>query len=451
MRMRASWCAVSGLIVGLVVLGLTMPGCEPPAPQKTGKKTRAKTEPVKTGEKTVTVEEKTVTKTEVKTEEATPAKTEEKTVTKTDEKTEAKTEVKTEEKTVAKTEEKTMAKTEEKTEAKTEEKTVAKTEEKTMAKTEVKTEEKTPAKTEEKKTEMKTETPVKTEEKKTEEKKIEAKTEVKTEEKTIEKKTEAKTEEKPVAVPPRPAGVEPPAVPKISTFAPAEDLVKQAKKYVDDLDKATANEEDYKTESEAKSITRNGDLLALAALALALHDEANDLKANAPAIYEAAKKVAATKDYAGAKAAVADLKAAVEGKNKSSAELKWTDVASLGPFWNQAESLKIKLPSKPEKFKAKTAPGNTAMLALIGQAAIFRPVAQKPEELKTPADYKKWDDFSIQMRDLAAAANKDAHNNDAAAVVAGKDKLDKNCNDCHALFRKEEPKKEPGKEEKEEK
>jgi cytochrome c556 len=42
------------------------------------------------------------------------------------------------------------------------------------------------------------------------------------------------------------------------------------------------------------------------------------------------------------------------------------------------------------------------------------------------------------MRGLASKVTEAARANDGKAVVDAKDKLDKNCNDCHAVFRKDD-------------
>jgi hypothetical protein len=231
------------------------------------------------------------------------------------------------------------------------------------------------------------------------------------------------------------APVEPPAPPKVSTFAPAEDLVAQADKLAETLDTDTATEEAFKDADT--NIARNANLLALTAVALGLHDQDNKYKPNAGAVYEAATKLAAAKGFAAAKPAAAELKAATEGKGKAGAsqQLKWSDAPALTLLWPQAESLKTNLPTdKTYKKRLKNAPRNSATIAVIGQAAVLMP------ETKTPEETKQWIDFAVEMRDAAAALNAAAHAKDEKAVVAARDKLDKNCNDCHAVFRKEEKK-----------
>jgi hypothetical protein len=250
---------------------------------------------------------------------------------------------------------------------------------------------------------------------------------------TEEKKEEKKTEPKADAAAKSPAAGDAAAPPKLSTIAPAEDLVKQADKLVEDLDQSTASEAEFKDADTA--VARNANLLAITALALGLHDQDSKYKPNARPIYEAAKKLGAAKDFAAAKPAAAELKAATEGKGKAGPELQWSDVAAIGSLWNQAESLKTNLPTdKTYQKKLKNAPRISAIIAVIGQAAILKP------ETKTPEETKQWLGFAVEMRDAAAALNSAAHAKDQKAVVAARDRLDKSCNDCHAVFRKEEKK-----------
>ena len=103
------------------------------------------------------------------------------------------------------------------------------------------------------------------------------------------------------------------AAPKFSTFASAEDLAAELKILIVDLDKAVADEEEYKGQVEGRFI-RDGNTITLIAIALGLHDQDSPLKPHAKAIAAAARKLAKAKDYAATKQAVADVKAAVEGQ-----------------------------------------------------------------------------------------------------------------------------------------
>ena len=99
---------------------------------------------------------------------------------------------------------------------------------------------------------------------------------------------------------------------KVSTFAPAEDLANQADRYIKDLEKAVASEEQFK--DDQTKVAKLSNTLAVISLALGLHDQPNKYKQQAGGMMKAAQAVAAAKDFAGAKKAVDALKAAAEGK-----------------------------------------------------------------------------------------------------------------------------------------
>lgn len=227
-----------------------------------------------------------------------------------------------------------------------------------------------------------------------------------------------------------------PAAPKVSTFAPAEDLATQTDKFIGDLAKATAAEAEYKDQPEGK-ITRDANTLILVALALGLSDQDNKYKANAGAMIEAAQKLAAAKDFDAAKKGVEGLQAAAKTGGKSSVELKWAKLASLSELMKQVPLVNTKLKGNIRKFstKAKDAAGNTAVLAVIAQGAMAN-----VSDTKKPEEAAKWFEFSIQMRDATASANAAIHANDEKATNAAMDKMQKACDDCHAVFHKEEKK-----------
>jgi hypothetical protein len=370
-----SWLAAGGVLLALVLSGCAFEPAEKPAPKKPA-------EPVKKIEAPVTVEMPAMpeTKPETKPEEK-PAKVEEK---------------------PAKTEE--PPKPETKPETKPQEKP-AKTEEapKTEAKPETKPEEK-PAKVEEK--------PAKTEEAP----KPEAKPETKTDDSA------------------KGVSGEVPAAPKLSTLAPAADLEAQTKKYVADLGKATASEEAYKDLPEGK-ISRDASTVAVLALALGLHDQPSAYKDYAGAMIPAAQKLAAAADYESAKKAAADLKAAAEGEGKADGELKWVKLASMKALMEQVPLISTSLKrAVAKKAKQKDAQGLSAVLAVIAQGSMAN-VA----DTKKPEAAKQWFEFCAQMRDAAAAVNAGIHAKEIQSEEEPRmDKLQKTCEDCHAVFHPKE-------------
>jgi hypothetical protein len=223
----------------------------------------------------------------------------------------------------------------------------------------------------------------------------------------------------------------PPPAPKVSTFAPAKDLATAADQYIKSLAKSVATEEDYK--DDQGKIARESNTLIIIALALGLHDEESKYQAHAGALMKAAQAVAATKDYASAKKAIAALPDAAQGDANADAQLKWEKVASLPELMKQVPYInnRLKRAIKPAKFKAKAkdSAGYTAVIAAIAQGSMAN-----WSETEKPKEVKQWYEFEVAMRNDAAALNKAIHKGDERAAAKAMKKLQQGCEDCHAVF-----------------
>jgi hypothetical protein len=233
------------------------------------------------------------------------------------------------------------------------------------------------------------------------------------------------------------AGVEGmPLPPKVSSFAPAEDLAYQMDKYIGEMEKGTATESDYKELPEGK-VSQTGSTMVLLAVALGASDQDNKYKANAGALLAACQKLAVAADYAATKQAVAAVVAAAKGEGKGTAEVKWARLADLKELMKQVPNVNTKLKSNLNhlKSKAKEAAGNSATLAVIAQGAMAN-VA----DTRKPAESQKWFAFCTEMREAAAAVNASIRVKNEKAVSETMDRLQKSCDDCHAIFKEEEKK-----------
>ncbi len=230
------------------------------------------------------------------------------------------------------------------------------------------------------------------------------------------------------------AGAEPPAAPKVSTFAPAKDLANQVDAYIESFEEAVKDAEEYKA-SEGK-LAKDANTLILVALGLGLHDEESQYKAAAPALIKAAQELADAKDFASAKAAVAAVKKAAGAKGDPSA-LKWEKVASLQQTMKAVPGIDSRLKrntrtEKALKTKAKTSSSDAATLAIIAQGSIA-----DTSEAKGDDQIKQWYKACELMRDAAAKVNAGVRAGDFGAVKAAKKDLEKSCHDCHEVFHKE--------------
>ena len=233
-----------------------------------------------------------------------------------------------------------------------------------------------------------------------------------------------------------------PVPPKVSAFAPAADLAKQAEWYVGELERSTADEAAYKESVEVDPVThkasntkvnKDANTLVVIALALGLNDQDSKFKANAGAVMKAAQELAATKDLPSAKIGVAALKDAAAGKAKADVRLKWEKVASLPELMKQVPIINTKLKRnlKGGKFKskAKDTEGYTAVLAAIAQGAMA-----DTSQTKNPEQVKQWYDWSAKARNYAGAVNAAIHAGNESAAGDAMKKMAQNCDDCHAVF-----------------
>ena len=230
------------------------------------------------------------------------------------------------------------------------------------------------------------------------------------------------------------AKAQPPAAPKVSTFAPTKDLEGQLVAYLDRLEEGVKSEDEYK-DSQGK-IVKEANTVILIALALGLDDEDNAYKAAASAIIKAAQELAAAKDFAGAKAGVEALKKAAESKD-GAAELKWAKVASLPELMKQVPTVNTRLKRNTRaaafKKKVKDNGGDSAVLAVIAQGSMADVSEAKGDEAKV----KQWYELCGRMRDEAAAVNAAVHAGNRSAAEKSMKAMNKTCDDCHEIFHKE--------------
>jgi hypothetical protein len=228
------------------------------------------------------------------------------------------------------------------------------------------------------------------------------------------------------------ARAEPPAAPKVSTFAQADELIAQVDSYLDRLTEATASETQYK--EDAGKVAKDGNTLALLAVALGVHDTDNKYKPAAAALLKAAQGIAAAKDYAAAKAGVDAAKKAVAAPAGGADSVKWEKVASLKELMEQVPLINSRLKRNLKKFstRAKDSLGDTATLAVIAQGSM----ANAGDTAK-PTETAKWYTFCAAMRDAASAMNAAIKAKDEKAAEKTLKALTQSCDDCHAVFHAE--------------
>jgi hypothetical protein len=229
---------------------------------------------------------------------------------------------------------------------------------------------------------------------------------------------------------------DPPAPSKLSTVAPAADLVAQAKLYVEAFGKGLASEQDYK--DNADKIKRDANTLTALALVLGNHDADNELKAAAPALIGASQELAKAADYAAAKSALENVRSAIDGKGERAAKAaapKWAKVASMGQLMKQVTFVNNRLKRSMRRFgkQNEEQARDAAVLAAIAQAVVY-----DTHEVKNPGDLDRWYQLCGQMRDAAGELNAKVSLADKAGAEAALLKLAQSCDDCHKVFRIED-------------
>lgn len=231
-----------------------------------------------------------------------------------------------------------------------------------------------------------------------------------------------------------PLAANPPETPKISTFAPAEDLIGEVHRLVDDLKTSLESTESY--DAKVTRVRRHACTLVVLSMALGLHDTDHELKPATGALLSASRQLAQADDYKSCLEALAAVEAALESRDGVPSDLKWEKAVSMGPLMKHVSFTHTRLRRNTlgrrfERERESNAAG-TAVLAVIGQATLW-----DTHEVKDPARLDEWYQLCAEMRDAAGATNAAIHAGDLEATAAAMQRLEANCNNCHKAFRDE--------------
>lgn len=228
---------------------------------------------------------------------------------------------------------------------------------------------------------------------------------------------------------------DPPAARKLSEVVPAQDLVVQAKQYLETFSTNLTGAQQYR--DGATKIKREAHTLAAVTLLLAHDDKHNALKANAAAIVNASQELAKAEQYEAAKAAFEKLNNAISAapSGDEGAAPQWGKVASMGQLMKQVVFLNNRLKRGMRRFDRQRdeLARDAAVLAAIGQAIVY-----DTHEVKDLGQTDKWRQLCGEMRDISGELNAKLHAADKAGAKAALLKLAQNCDDCHKAFRIEE-------------
>jgi hypothetical protein len=228
---------------------------------------------------------------------------------------------------------------------------------------------------------------------------------------------------------------DPPAARKLSEVVPAQDLVFQAKQYLESFGTNLTGAQQYR--DGASKIKRDAHTLSAVTLMLAHDEKQNALKPNAAAIINASQELAKAKEYEAAKVAYEKLGNAVNAapSGEQAATPQWGKVASMGQLMKQVVLLNNRLKRGLRRFDRQRdeLARDAAVLAAIGQAIVY-----DTHEVKDPEQTDNWYQLCGEMRDIAGELNAKVHAADKAGAEAALLKLAQNCDDCHKAFRTDE-------------
>jgi hypothetical protein len=221
---------------------------------------------------------------------------------------------------------------------------------------------------------------------------------------------------------------------KISSLAPAADLIEQVDAYLKQIGDALADRDEFEGAGQSRA-WRDANTLAVLALVLSASDESHPLKSSLPAMLKGARALAAAEEnFDAAQKAFGEIQSARAGKSESNEAIAWEAVASLPALMKQVPLVHAGLRRNVAPARlARTAQQSAALSATL--AAIAEVALLDDEYAKTPDEGKAWRAYCVQMRDAAGEVNSAVHAQDQARVDAGMKRMLESCDACHAKFR----------------
>ena len=223
---------------------------------------------------------------------------------------------------------------------------------------------------------------------------------------------------------------EPPAPEKVSTYAPAKDLISQFDLCMQTLGELLEDAETF--EAKSKSFARNSVTVVVIAQHLALHDESHDLKKAAPAIFHAASKLAEAEDYDAAQEAFATLLSLAAGETSEAAMPTWEPVVEMEPLMEQVGFLNSKLRRGVRRLKRNR---DDVMRRVAVLAALSQAVMPDLSFVADKEDAPKWFALCVEMRDACGALRAATVAGDEDSAKTAVKALDQSCKACHDIFR----------------
>ncbi|MBS0207362.1 MAG: cytochrome c [Planctomycetes bacterium] len=221
----------------------------------------------------------------------------------------------------------------------------------------------------------------------------------------------------------------PPAAPPLAATISVDDLVAQVKASTEEIERWLDSEASYNEHKD--HVKDEANILTIVALVLAKHEQNHELQKTAPALIAPAQQLAKAKNFSEAQKSLVNLKEALGGQGDVKAP-EWSRIAGLGSTMRRVAATHTKLRNSLKRLDPRRAADNAraaTVLAAVGQAIIY-----DTHEVKDPADLPKWYTMSAEMRDACGELSKAIRAGDKGAATAAAERVQKNCDDCHAVF-----------------
>ncbi len=220
---------------------------------------------------------------------------------------------------------------------------------------------------------------------------------------------------------------------KVSSYAPAKELLVQIKSYVDKISGDVSDEKAYGDDQRGR-IEKDASTVAVLALMLGMHDEETKLKKSAYQLIELAiELVDQVDEYSEAKEAYSELKAALDEAEEGD-DTSWEPAADLALLMQQVpivnNSLRRGVTSRRFERSAPATAGHAVTLASLAQASLLDTAYCGDED-----DEKEWCRICVEMREACAEVYRAVLKKDQEAAKKHMEKIVTTCDECHEKFR----------------
>lgn len=218
----------------------------------------------------------------------------------------------------------------------------------------------------------------------------------------------------------------------VSEAVGAKELAAAAKTKAEELGKAVADDASFGRAMEAKTIAKDGGVIACLAQALVEHKDGEASGINATGLRDAAIALSKTKKLADTTAALKTVNEALAGKGeKGEKDHPWNKLVNMHRMMEEFEFQGGKLRrvlKRPRKLESYSE--NAAVLVVLGLA-----MEADTHEVKDPTKLPQWSTWSKEYHQAMSSLNTAIKAGDGDQAKSIFDKANESCETCHKVFR----------------